>query len=128
MLRSYLDAYAIGCNWRHNDVDNLAAVTSGLGGRALSHICRLLAQDYSYWGRGIADLVLWRDNEKLSPSDNPEEGTKSQAESPRAMLVEVKSLNDSFSHIQKAWFSELIAMGVACEEFRVIDKDPDVDA
>lgn len=38
----------------------LSAIVSGLGSKAVTHICRLFAQDYGHRHAGVPDCILWR--------------------------------------------------------------------
>lgn len=108
LYERYEGTNAVGCHWKSYEGDELACVAGGLGGRSVARICTLLATDYNYWSGGIADLVLWR---------RDDDGKA------HAKMVEVKSQRDRISSGQRAWFSELLAMGVDCEEFRVVEKE-----
>ncbi len=110
----YYDISCVGCRWKplgRDDTshifstEDLGCIAAGIGGRSLARICKILATDYNYWASGICDLVLW----------------KREQGKPRTMLVEVKSMRDKLSASQRAWFSELMDMGVVCEEFKVVD-------
>jgi len=77
LYEKYLGIQAVGCNWGKYSSEELARVACGFGAEGIVLICRLLSSDYSYWGAGIADLVLWKVSE--------------QGGEARAKLVEVKS-------------------------------------
>ncbi|KAH3759055.1 fanconi-associated nuclease 1 [Pelomyxa schiedti] len=68
-----------------------------IGGQALSKIIRLLMQDWSHWGSGMPDLLLYNTTTK------------------RAKLVEVKGPGDKLSDKQEAWIEHLLLFGVDVE-------------
>jgi len=92
-----------GVHWEHCGREQLEAIAECVGGPGLSHICRLLAEDYCHWHRGMPDLVLWRDDG-------------------RARLVEVKGPRDTLSDAQKEWLRELHDAGVDAEVLQVQEK------
>ena len=92
-----------GVHWEHCSVEKLEAIAECVGGKGLSHICHLLAQDYSHWHRGMPDLVLWRDDGS-------------------ARLVEVKGPRDRLSDTQEEWLRELTDAGIDAEVLQVQEK------
>lgn len=101
---------AVGCGWKSFSAEDLSHIGAGLGGRVLAHCCRLLCQDYSYWGGGLPDLTLWLN------TGIPE------SEMYHTKLVEVKSARDNLSERQRAWLVELQAQGAECEVCKVVER------
>lgn len=101
---------AIGCAWTSYSAEDLSHVAAGLGGRVLSHCCKLLSEDYAYWGGGLPDLTLWKTHGV--PGD----------ETFDTRLVEVKSQRDTLSERQRAWLIELKSISADCEVCKVVEK------
>lgn len=101
---------AIGCYWKSISAEDLACIAGGLGGRVLSHCCRLLCEDFAYWGGGLPDLTLWR-------TDGIPGSEKYYTK-----LAEVKSARDNLSEKQRAWLIELRSQGADCEVCKVVEK------
>ncbi|WFD34645.1 phosphodiesterase I [Malassezia cuniculi] len=52
--------WAVACRWDDYSTDDLDTIVDALGGHALAHICRILAQDWSSRTSGLPDLMLWQ--------------------------------------------------------------------
>lgn len=102
----YRDIRCVGCAWTSYSASDLACVAGGAGGAVIAHCCHLLSLDSGYWGGGMPDLVLWRD-----------EGNE-----PETKFVEVKSSQDALSERQRAWLSELCGIGASVEVCKVVEK------
>lgn len=96
-----------GVDWSRFSLSKLQAVASGLGGRALSGICRTLAEDFCHWRHGLPDLVILTPC-RLSPAC-PSEAKRA---SPHVRFIEVKGPGDSLSVIQSLWLDRLLELGV----------------
>ncbi|KIR25350.1 fanconi-associated nuclease 1 [Cryptococcus deuterogattii LA55] len=92
--------WAVGVNWEYEKED-LEEILECLGGKALSGVCRMLAEEYRHRASGVPDLIVW----------NPE--TKD------ARFVEVKGPGDSLSETQKIWIDVLLSTGIQVEVCRV---------
>lgn len=101
---------AVGCAWQTFCAEDLSHIAAGIGGPVLAHCCKLLSEDYSYWGGGLPDLMLWRT--EAIPSEEVFD----------AKFVEVKSARDSLSERQKAWLIELRMQGADCEVCKVVER------
>ncbi|OXG11528.1 fanconi-associated nuclease 1 [Cryptococcus neoformans Tu259-1] len=92
--------WAVGVDWGYEKED-LEEILECLGGKALSGVCRMLAEEYRHRASGVPDLIVW----------NPE--TKD------ARFVEVKGPGDSLSETQKIWIDVLLSSGIQVEVCRV---------
>lgn len=101
---------AIGCVWTNYSAEDLSHIAAGLGGRVLSHCCKLLSEDYAYWGGGLPDLTLWKTH---GIPGNETFDTR---------FVEVKSHRDTLSERQRAWLVEFKSMSADCEVCKVVEK------
>lgn len=110
LYKKYDDTRAVGCVWQKFSADCLSDLGAGMGGWVLSRCCRLLSEDYAYWGGGLPDLTLWR---KDGPPNEVVFSTK---------FVEVKSARDTLSERQRAWLIELQLAGADCEVCKVVEK------
>ncbi|KAI3890759.1 hypothetical protein MKW92_000720 [Papaver armeniacum] len=57
---SHIGTACRGVNWDRHSLSDLRAAVTCVGGPHLASLCRLLAQDYRSWSRGMPDLFLWR--------------------------------------------------------------------
>lgn len=46
-------------NWENPEKEDLKAIANCIGGRSLSGIFKVLAEDYANWIAGMPDLLLW---------------------------------------------------------------------
>lgn len=116
--------WAVGVNWEFGRED-LSEVLECIGGRAMSGICRMLAEEYRHRISGVPDLMwvgcgfpqlrtghqfpgnlslicrVWHPVEKI------------------ARFVEVKGPGDSLSETQKVWIDVLLSAGVPVEVCKV---------
>ncbi|KAF5199410.1 Fanconi-associated nuclease 1-like protein [Thalictrum thalictroides] len=90
---SHVGTSCRGVNWDRHSLSDLRAAVTCVGGTCLASLCRLLAQDYRSWSRGMPDLFLWR-----FIGDYTGE----------AKLVEVKGPRDRLSEQQRAWLMVLM--------------------
>ncbi|GMH08971.1 hypothetical protein Nepgr_010811 [Nepenthes gracilis] len=98
-----------GVNWEKHSLHELRAAIACIGGPCLASICRLLAQDYRSWSRGMPDLLLWRFHGDYKGE---------------AKLVEVKGLRDRLSEQQRAWLLVLMDCGFSAEVCKVSPPPP----
>jgi hypothetical protein len=101
---AHRDELCAGVHWDLVPLPSLMSVARGLGGRALSIACSLLARDFRHWARGLPDLLLWHDDG-------------------RTKLVEVKGPRDRLSDIQRAWLAALGRAGAAVEVCHVRESE-----
>lgn len=101
---------AVGCRWGDIQANQLSCIAAGLGGVVLSQCCRLLCEDYAYWGGGLPDLTMWKRD------DGKKDFTCF------TKLVEVKSARDTLSEKQRAWLIELTEKGADCEVCKVVER------
>lgn len=92
--------WAVGVDWGYEKED-LEEILECLSGKALSGVCRMLAEEYRHRASGVPDLIVW----------NPQ--TKD------ARFVEVKGPGDSLSETQKIWIDVLLSSGIQVEVCRV---------
>nr|ODN96652.1 hypothetical protein L204_03361 [Cryptococcus depauperatus CBS 7855] len=92
--------WAVGVNWRFEKQD-LEEILECVGGRAMSGICRMLAEEYKYRASGVPDLIVW----------NKEKND--------VRFVEVKGPGDNLSETQKIWVDVLLSLGIPVEVCRV---------
>ncbi|KAI9592881.1 VRR-NUC domain-containing protein [Syncephalis fuscata] len=85
-----------GVSWEYCKED-LMDIAQCLGGRALSAICRVLAQEYGKRASGAPDLCLWKKNERI------------------CKFVEVKGPGDRLSETQKIWCNVFIQHNIDIE-------------
>lgn len=78
--------WAVGVNWEYGASD-LEELLECIGGRAMSGVCRMLAEEYRHRVSGVPDLIVWK------PGTGVEKG--------EARFVEVKGPGDSLSETQK---------------------------
>ncbi|WVQ82523.1 hypothetical protein IAT38_004652 [Cryptococcus sp. DSM 104549] len=97
--------WAVGVDWEYG-AQELEEILECLGGKALSGVCRMLAEEYRHRASGVPDLIVW----------NPE--TK------EARFVEVKGPGDSLSETQKIWIDVLLSSGIPVEVCRVKAQEP----
>ncbi|GAB2221999.1 hypothetical protein Droror1_Dr00013196 [Drosera rotundifolia] len=93
-----------GVNWQRHSLSELRAAVACIGGPCLALLCRLLAQDYRSWSRGMPDLLLWRFHGDYRGE---------------AKLVEVKGPRDRLSEQQRAWLLVLMDCGFDAEVCKV---------
>ncbi|WVQ76980.1 hypothetical protein IAR50_006659 [Cryptococcus sp. DSM 104548] len=92
--------WAVGVNWEYGRED-LVEILQCLGGRGVSGVCRMLAEEYRHRASGVPDLIVWN------------------AETKDARFVEVKGPGDSLSETQKIWIDVLLSLGIQVEVCRV---------
>ncbi|TYJ52262.1 hypothetical protein B9479_007136 [Cryptococcus floricola] len=92
--------WAVGVNWEYGKED-LVEILQCLGGRGVSGVCRMLAEEYRHRASGVPDLIVWN------------------AETKDARFVEVKGPGDSLSETQKIWIDVLLSLGIQVEVCRV---------
>ncbi|KIO34751.1 hypothetical protein M407DRAFT_16703 [Tulasnella calospora MUT 4182] len=97
--------WAIGARWDDFPLEDVLNIVEGLGGNALSVICRLLAEEYSCRGSGVPDLIIWKENAK------------------ECMFVEVKGPGDQLRENQRVWIDVMVRNGIAVEVLRVENWD-----
>lgn len=117
LYNRYEGTRAVGCIWDQERYPPhmLGCVASGLGSAAIARCCALLCEDYSYWGSGLPDLTLWKDDDNDSISNT-------SGKSFAARLVEVKSARDNLSDRQKAWLFQLTSSNANCQVCKVVEK------
>ncbi|ORX37453.1 hypothetical protein BD324DRAFT_626275 [Kockovaella imperatae] len=96
--------WAVGLNWEY-EKDDLEELVQCLGGKALSVICRMLAEEYRHRVSGVPDLIVWKFDTR------------------EARFIEVKGPGDSLSETQKIWIDVLLSAGVPVEVCKVKAKD-----
>ncbi|KAL9270060.1 Eukaryotic translation initiation factor 2 subunit beta-like protein [Drosera capensis] len=99
-----------GVNWQRRSLSELRAAVACIGGPCLALLCRLLAQDYRIWSRGMLDLLLWRFHGDYRGE---------------AKLVEVKGPRDRLSEQQRAWLLVLMDCGFDAEIIMATDENRD---
>ncbi|KAG9128348.1 hypothetical protein FRC07_000461 [Ceratobasidium sp. 392] len=97
------ETWCIGVRWEQFGREDLLEIVDCLGGRALTTICRLLAEEYANRGGGVPDLFIWNHSEKT------------------CKFVEVKGPGDNLSATQKVWIDVLLGAGVDVEVCRVYE-------
>ncbi|KAG8909952.1 hypothetical protein FRC00_009145 [Tulasnella sp. 408] len=97
--------WAIGARWDDFPLEDVLNIVEGLGGNALSVICRLLAEEYSCRGSGVPDLIIWKEDVK------------------ECMFVEVKGPGDQLRENQRVWIDVMVRNGIAVEVLRVENWD-----
>ncbi|KAG8986284.1 hypothetical protein FRB90_004105, partial [Tulasnella sp. 427] len=97
--------WAVGVRWDDFPLEDVLNIIEGLGGNALSAICRLLAEEYSCRGSGVPDLIIWKENAK------------------ECMFVEVKGPGDQLRENQRVWIDVMVRNGIAVEVLRVENWD-----
>lgn len=106
----------IGVKWFAKYADNeewakdLLSLASYMGPYAIVSICRRLLFDYPRYSSGFPDLCLLHHPDK------------------RAVMVEVKSLNDTLSSTQKLWIDHFLSIGVRVELCKVISEEQNAQA
>ncbi|KAL0481233.1 hypothetical protein AKO1_012823 [Acrasis kona] len=88
----------------HN-VDWLCDLIICLGGRTLSMVCRMFAEDYHYYRSGMPDLLLWNIDKK------------------EAIFSEVKGPGDRLSDKQTIWIDLLNACNANVEVLHIVELD-----
>ncbi|ORY06734.1 hypothetical protein K493DRAFT_295873 [Basidiobolus meristosporus CBS 931.73] len=86
----------VGINWGY-EIQDLLEIAECIGGRGLSAMCKVLAQEYKQRSSGLPDLCLWNYSER------------------KMKFVEVKGPGDRLSETQKVWIDLLLANGVDVE-------------
>ncbi|PIA29938.1 hypothetical protein AQUCO_05800189v1 [Aquilegia coerulea] len=104
---SHVGTSCRGVNWDRHSLSDLRASVTCVGGPCLASLCRLLAQDYRSWSRGMPDLFLWRFVGEYTGE---------------AKLVEVKGPHDRLSEQQRAWLMVLMDCGFIAEVCKVSPK------
>ena len=94
-----------GVNWERHSCAELSLIACCVGGKGLAAVCRVLAEDYSGWGGGMPDLLLWR------------------VATAEAKVVEVKGPRDRLSDQQRAWLGELGRAGIQTEVAKVVETE-----
>ncbi|KAF2857417.1 hypothetical protein K470DRAFT_260822 [Piedraia hortae CBS 480.64] len=89
----------IGLNWDF-PLNDILEIATAFPPQALSSVLRILAQEYGPRGRGVPDLLLWKENVIL--------------------FAEVKSENDRLSDAQRVWLHVLSEAGVDVELCNVV--------
>jgi hypothetical protein len=56
----YQGRMLLGVDWARFPLEHLQSIVCCVGGKVLSRVCWLLAQDYDTWGHGFPDLIFWR--------------------------------------------------------------------
>ncbi|KFG48230.1 VRR-NUC domain-containing protein [Toxoplasma gondii p89] len=111
----------------------------GVGGRGLSEAFRLFSEDFSYWGGGLPDLLLWRNSdaksrtrpsaaippcedkrEELEPLERSSDSRNGGEMDPEILFAEVKGPRDRLSEKQRYWLAHLLRAGVPCEMCKVL--------
>jgi Fanconi-associated nuclease 1 len=78
--------WAVGVNWEYG-AEDLEELLECIGGRAMSGVCRMLAEEYRHRVSGVPDLIVWKKGVKGSRGE--------------ARFVEVKGPGDQLSETQK---------------------------
>ncbi|KEP65605.1 UNVERIFIED_CONTAM: VRR-NUC domain-containing protein [Hammondia hammondi] len=104
----------------------------GVGGRGLSEAFRLFSEDFSYWGGGLPDLLLWRNSaaiptceekrEEPEPLERSSDSRNGGEMDPlgEILFAEVKGPRDRLSEKQRCWLAHLLRAGVPCEVCKVL--------
>uniref|UniRef100_A0A060SX62 Fanconi-associated nuclease n=1 Tax=Blastobotrys adeninivorans TaxID=409370 RepID=A0A060SX62_BLAAD len=106
----------VGVKWFAKYADNeewardLLNLASYMGSFAIVSICRRLLLDYPRYSSGFPDLCLLHHPDK------------------RAVMVEVKSLNDTLSSTQKLWIDHFLSIGVRVELCKVLSEEQNAQA
>ncbi|KAF8559868.1 hypothetical protein OG21DRAFT_1431070 [Imleria badia] len=93
--------WCVGVQWDLFSTEDLVDIVTCIGGPALSVICRVLCEDYTFGTSGGPDLFLW----------NTEKGT--------CKFVEVKGPGDTLQENQRIWIDILLKAPVPVEICRV---------
>ncbi|MCO5585352.1 hypothetical protein L7F22_039285 [Adiantum nelumboides] len=93
--------WAIGCKWDLYTQEDLLEIAECMGGKALSVICQMLAEEWSHCTSGMPDLVVWRYGDK------------------QVRFCEVKGPGDKLSDKQKLWIDVLLRAGLRVEVSKV---------
>ncbi|KAN0077005.1 VRR-NUC domain containing protein [Tylopilus felleus] len=101
--------WCVGVQWDLFSSDDLVDIVTCIGGQALSVICRVLCEDYTFGTSGGPDLFLW----------NVEKRT--------CKFVEVKGPGDTLQENQRIWIDILLKAPVAVEICRIVDSGDDTD-
>ncbi|KAK9680338.1 hypothetical protein K7432_015971, partial [Basidiobolus ranarum] len=88
--------HCVGISWSYETQD-LLEIAECIGGKGLSAMCKVLAQEYKQRSSGLPDLCLWDYTKK------------------KMKFVEVKGPGDRLSETQKVWIDLLVANGVDVE-------------
>lgn len=96
--------WAIGCKWDLYGQEDLLEIAECMGGKALSVVCQMLAEEWSHCTSGMPDLVVWRYSDK------------------QVRFCEVKGPGDKLSDKQKLWIDVLLRAGLRVEVSKVEEK------
>ncbi|PWN34329.1 uncharacterized protein FA14DRAFT_161759 [Meira miltonrushii] len=96
--------WAIGCKWDLYTQEDLLEIAECMGGKALSVVCQMLAEEWSHCTSGMPDLVVWRHADK------------------QVRFCEVKGPGDKLSDKQKLWIDVLLRAGLRVEVSKVEEK------
>ncbi|WRT64402.1 uncharacterized protein IL334_001334 [Kwoniella shivajii] len=95
--------WAVGVNWEYG-YNDLREILECMGGRSISGVCRMLAEEYRHRCSGVPDLIVWN-HDKME-----------------VRFIEVKGPGDSLSETQKVWIDVLLSSGIPVEVCRVKEK------
>ncbi|PWZ00222.1 hypothetical protein BCV70DRAFT_231846 [Testicularia cyperi] len=95
--------WAVGCRWDMFGRDDLLEVAECMGGRAISIVCQMLAEEWDHCSSGMPDLVIWRMSDKT------------------VRFVEIKGPGDRLSETQKVWIDILLRAGVEVQVGLVVE-------
>ncbi|KAI9571252.1 VRR-NUC domain-containing protein [Boletus coccyginus] len=103
------ETWCVGVQWDLFSSEDLVDIVTCIGGKALSVICRVLCENYTFGTSGGPDLFLW----------NTEKGT--------CKFVEVKGPGDTLQENQRIWIDILLKAPVAVEICRVVEQGDEID-
>lgn len=92
-----------GVSWDRYSLEDLKVICDCIGGRGLSAVLKLLAEDHAGWQGGMPDLFLYSPERRC------------------AKLAEVKGPRDRLSDQQRAWMRALDAAGLDVEVLKVVE-------
>ncbi|KAG8217794.1 putative fanconi-associated nuclease 1 [Butyriboletus roseoflavus] len=101
--------WCVGVRWDLFSSQDLVDIVTCIGGKALSVICRVLCEHYTFGTSGGPDLFLW----------NTEKGT--------CKFVEVKGPGDTLQENQRVWIDILLKAPVAVEICRIVESGDETD-
>lgn len=93
--------WAVGCRWDEYSRQDLLEIAECMGGKALSVVSQMLAEEWSHCTAGMPDLCVWRFADK------------------KVCFCEVKGPGDKLSDKQKLWIDVLLRAGLHVEVSKV---------
>ncbi|CAM9140593.1 unnamed protein product, partial [Ascophyllum nodosum] len=114
----YEGVKCVWCSWRDFTKQQTMEIAAAFGGRRLSYIFKALTRDLPHMHCGFPDLVLWRPKgrtgngirSRRATGRQPAEfglGWEADGHGWEVEVVEVKSVKDTLSYVQRAWLTVL---------------------